>query len=113
MKQQEQVIFREVQRSPIWVWILILGISMLMWYGFIQQIILDIPFGDKPAPNGVLIVMWLLFGIAFPVLMLGVLKLIIEVREKVFMSALFLFIFNISSTFSKIYIIMNALLTVR
>lgn len=82
MKQQEQVIFREVQRSPIWVWILILGISMLRWYGFIQQIILDIPFGDKPASNGVLIVMWLLFGIAFPVLMLGVLKLIIEVREK-------------------------------
>ncbi|HDR8433327.1 TPA: hypothetical protein QC285_003101 [Bacillus cereus] len=82
MKQEEQVIFREVQRSPIWVWILILGIAILMWYGFIQQIILDIPFGDKPAPNGVLIVMWLFFGIAFPVLMLGVLKLIIEVREK-------------------------------
>ncbi|SCM94658.1 Uncharacterized protein BWINRASL_02272 [Bacillus mycoides] len=82
MKQQEHVIFREVQRSPIWVWRLILGIAILMWYGFIQQIILDTPFGDKPAPNGVLIVLWLFFGIAFPILMLGVLKLIIEVREK-------------------------------
>ncbi|UYX50035.1 DUF6141 family protein [Bacillus thuringiensis] len=83
MKQQERIIFREVQRpQQIWAWILILGIAALMWYGFIQQIILDTPFGDKPAPNGVLIALWLFFGIAFPVLMLGVLKLIIEVREK-------------------------------
>ena len=83
MKQQEQVIFREVQRPrQIWVWILIFGIATLMWYGFIQQIILDTPFGDKPASNGVLIVLWLFFGIAFPVLMLGALKLIVEVREE-------------------------------
>ncbi|HFJ9426626.1 DUF6141 family protein [Bacillus cereus] len=83
MKQQEQVIFREVQRpQQIWIWILILGIAILMWYGFIQQIIFDIPFGDKPAPNGALIVLWLVFGIASPILMLGVLKLIIEVRGK-------------------------------
>ncbi|MGG5765675.1 MULTISPECIES: DUF6141 family protein [Bacillus cereus group] len=113
MKQQEHVIFREVQRSPIWVWILILGIAILMWYGFIQQIILDTPFGDKPAPNGVLVVLWLFFGIVFPVLMLGVLKLIIRSVKKVFMFVLFLFIFNISSTFSKIYITMNALLIVH
>jgi len=62
MKQQEHVVFREVQRpQQIWVWMLILGIATLMWYGFIQQFILDIPFGDKPASNGVLIVLWLFF----------------------------------------------------
>ena len=64
MKQQEQVIFREVQRpQQIWIWILILGIAILMWYGFIQQIIFDIPFGDKPAPNGALIALWLVLGL--------------------------------------------------
>ena len=82
MERQAQVVFREVQRPrQIWVWILILGSAALLWYGFIQQVIFDTPFGDKPAPDGVLIVLWLLFGIVFPVLLLGMMKLIIEVRE--------------------------------
>jgi len=52
-----------------------------MWYGFIQQIIFGIPLGSKPAPDAVLAVLWFIFGIVFPVIMLCLLKLIIEVRE--------------------------------
>lgn len=82
MGKQEHVVYREVQRPrQIWIWILVIGIAIMMWYGFIQQIILDIPFGDKPAPNGVMIVLWLFFGVIFPVLFIGIMKLIIEVRE--------------------------------
>lgn len=114
MKQQERIIFREVQRpQQIWVWILIFGIAALMWYGFIQQIILDTPFGDKPAPNGVLIALWLFFGIAFPVLMLGVLKLIIEVREKGLYVRFVPFHFQYKQYLFKIYVTMKALLTVH
>ena len=82
MGKQEHVVYREVQRPrQIWVWIMVIGITIMTWYGFIQQIFLDTPFGDQPAPNGVLIVLWLLFGVVFPVLFLGIMKLIIEVRE--------------------------------
>lgn len=52
-----------------------------MWYGFIQQVILGVPFGDNPAPDVMVIIFWLVFGNIFPVLMLGMLKLITEVRD--------------------------------
>lgn len=82
MGKQEHVIYREVQRPrQVLVWLLVLGIAVLIWYGFIKQIIFDTPFGDNPAPNGVMIVLWLLFGIIFPALFLGIMKLIIEVRQ--------------------------------
>ena len=74
--------FREVQRpQQIWVWILVLGIAIMMWYGFIQQIIFGIPFGDKPAPNMMMVILWIMFGIAFPIIMLGMIQLITEVRD--------------------------------
>ncbi|BBI35497.1 hypothetical protein KCTCHS21_48960 [Cohnella abietis] len=51
-----------------------------MWYGFIQQIIIGVPFGDKPAPDAVFVALWFVFGIVFPIFMLKI-KLIIEVRD--------------------------------
>ncbi|MFD0710497.1 DUF6141 family protein [Paenibacillus sp. GCM10027626] len=81
MKNQTKVIYREVQRPRqfLW-WLLVLLVTVFMWYGFIQQIILGIPFGSKPAPDAVLVALWFLFGIAFPIIMLRLIKLIIEVR---------------------------------
>ncbi|MFS0784591.1 DUF6141 family protein [Bacillus sp. 1P06AnD] len=82
MEKQEGFIFREVQRPrQIWFWILILAIATLMWYGFIKQVIFGIPFGDKPAPNTVLTILWVIFGIAFPSGLLLGFKLITEVRK--------------------------------
>lgn len=81
MKQQKHVIFREVQRPrQIWLWALILLIAAFMWFPFIQQIIRGIPIGDKPAPDVMLVIFWLIFGIGFP-LALGFMRLITEVRE--------------------------------
>ena len=52
-----------------------------MWYGFIQQLIIGVPFGNKPAPDVMMVILWVIFGIAFPITMLRIVKLIIEVRE--------------------------------
>lgn len=41
--------FTETQRfSQWWLWILIGGITALIGYGFVQQVLLGTPFGDKP-----------------------------------------------------------------
>lgn len=41
--------FTETQRfSQWWLWILIGGITALIGYGFVQQVLLGMPFGDKP-----------------------------------------------------------------
>ncbi|SOC15749.1 hypothetical protein SAMN05880501_108137 [Ureibacillus xyleni] len=81
MGGQENVIYREVQRPrQIWIWILILLIAALFWYCFIKQIIFKIPVGNNPAPNFVMVILWMMFGIVFPLCLLYFMKLIIEVR---------------------------------
>ena len=72
--------FREEQRfRQIWIWIIILGIAALMWYSAFTQIIQRRPFGENPAPNSLLIIFWILFGIGLPALLLSA-RLITEVR---------------------------------
>ncbi len=72
--------FREEQRfRQIWIWFLILGIAALMWYSAFTQIIQRRPFGENPAPNSLLIIFWVLFGLGLPVLFFSI-RLITEVR---------------------------------
>jgi len=78
----DNVIFREVQRlRQIWIWGLVFIIAAFAWYGFIVQVIMGTPFGSKPAPDAALLFIWIVFGIIFPFLMLGFLKLVTEVRN--------------------------------
>ncbi len=63
-----------------WVVLIVVAVTSLMWYGFIQQIIYGYPFGTNPASDPVLIVLWLLFGIGFPIFFLS-LKLTTTVTE--------------------------------
>ena len=73
--------FHEQQRfQQVWIWFLVLGIAVLIWYSAIQQIILRRPFGSRPAPDTLLIIFWLLFGIGLPVLIFTA-RLITEVRS--------------------------------
>ncbi|WP_209976043.1 DUF6141 family protein [Paenibacillus eucommiae] len=82
MINQNKVIYREIQRPrQLLLWLLALLVTVFMWYGFIQQIIFGIPLGSNPAPDAVLVALWLIFGIAFPIIMLIWMKLIIEVRD--------------------------------
>jgi hypothetical protein len=42
------------------------GITVLSWASFVQQIVLGRPFGSNPEPDGAVWLLWLGFGIAFP-----------------------------------------------
>jgi hypothetical protein len=47
-----KTLFTEKQKfRQIWLLIIIIGISGVMVWGFVQQIIFGIPFGNKPAPD--------------------------------------------------------------
>jgi hypothetical protein len=75
----ENVYYREVQRfNQWWLWLLIIGIAGLLWYGFIQQIVFGTPFGSKPAPDAVMWIFWIIFGISFPLLFYAT-RLIVKV----------------------------------
>lgn len=79
MAKKEQVLFREVQRGSVVIWVPTVIVAGILWYGFIKQVILGHPFGDNPASDSLTVILWLVFGIGFPVFA-GSLKLITEVR---------------------------------
>jgi len=79
--QKNKVLFREVQRFPqTWILILIVVLVVFSWYSFFQQIVLGKPFGTNPAPDLMVWIIWLLFGIGLPWLF-WVSKLIVEIKE--------------------------------
>lgn len=69
MEGPNETWYREVQymRHIWWVMLLVLGIALLMWWGFIQQIVLGEPWGSNPGPDWIMWLTWLIFGIGFPV----------------------------------------------
>ena len=73
--------YSEVQRvRQIWIWLVVLFLAGLFWYIFVKQVIMGIPLGSRPAPNLILAVFWLIFGIGFALLFISA-KLITEVRN--------------------------------
>ncbi len=62
-----EVYFRETQRfTQWWLWVIVIGVAFLQWDAFIRQILLGQPFGDRPAPDALIIVFLLLFGLGLP-----------------------------------------------
>jgi hypothetical protein len=52
----ETITFHEVQRlSRWWVWTAVVAMNVLFVYALVQQVLLGRPFGNKPAPDWVLI----------------------------------------------------------
>jgi hypothetical protein len=78
----EDIIFREEQKiaKVWWTTLIIATVTALMWYSFIQQIILGQPFGTNPGPDWMVWLFWLLFGIGFPIVW-AMMKLVVEVRS--------------------------------
>ena len=70
------------------MWVIILGIAVFIWYSTYQQIILGIPFGDNPAPDPVLIIIWLVVGIGFPIALFSM-KLTMKMDSQEFSYRLF------------------------
>ena len=72
--------FHEEQRfRQPWLWLLILGVAGVQWWGWLQQIWLGRPFGDNPAPDWMMWLFWAAFGVGLP-LFFRALRLVIEVR---------------------------------
>ena len=68
-------------RRVWWVMLLVVGIAALMWWGFIHQILLGQPWGNKPAPDWMMWLFWLFFGIGFPLFFVS-LKLVVTVQAE-------------------------------
>ena len=65
----QRIFFKEKQRfnhwSMWWLWIILFGLDLLLFYGLYVQLVLGVPFGDKPASDaGLLFATFLLVGIS-------------------------------------------------
>ena len=81
MSNLERPLFTEVQRfKQKWIRLMVIATSGPIWYGFIYQIILGKSLGDKPAPDILLWLFFLLFGIGMPWFIIA-LKLIVQVKK--------------------------------
>ncbi len=60
--------FSEFQRFRRW-WIALLLVILVVvfWWGFVVQIVLGNDWGNRPAPDIVVWIVWLVFGIGLPV----------------------------------------------
>ncbi len=80
MNNSSNTFFHEVQPLRAWwIWLVILIPVVLGWWLFIEQIVFGTPVGTNPAPNAVAVVIWLVFGIGFPLFFYST-KLITDVR---------------------------------
>lgn len=73
-------LYGEVQRfrQPL-LWALVLGIAGVSIWSFVQQIILDQPFGTNPAPDWAVVLIAVVFGLGLPAFFYS-LRLITEVK---------------------------------
>ncbi len=79
--QNGTVYFREEQRfTQPFIWVLILPLSLLAIVGFYQQIIMGRPFGDNPAPDWMICLIFVLIGLGLPYFFTR-LRLVTEVKE--------------------------------
>lgn len=76
-----KLIYREVQQfRQSWIWLLLALVAGISWYGFLQQIVFGNPFGNRPAPDVAMWIIWIIFGVGFPAFFYYM-KLIVEVRN--------------------------------
>ena len=59
--------FKERQKfTKWWIWLILIGLGAIAVYGVIQQILLDIDFGNKPISNiGMIIFTFFVFGFMY------------------------------------------------
>ena len=81
LNRPTRVLFREVQHfRQLWLWFIVLAIAGIAIYSVIQQLVLGRPFGNNPAPDPLVLVIGILFGLALPSLFC-VMNLTTEVHE--------------------------------
>lgn len=80
----DQVLYREVQRFRQWWFLaLVAGTAWIAWSAWIQQIVLGEPFGTQPASDLMIWALWLVLGLAVPVVALGLRLVTLVTRQAV------------------------------
>ncbi len=73
--------FHEVQQfRQVWIWVLVCALAGLMWYAAVSQLLLHRPYGDRPMPDILLVIFWIIFGLGLPALFFFG-RLVTEVRD--------------------------------
>ncbi|MDD3622188.1 MAG: DUF6141 family protein [Methanofollis sp.] len=72
---------REVQHPHPLIRMVILGIAALTWWGAVQQLFLGVLFGTNPAPDRMVVLIFVVCGLLFP-LFFVVMTLTVEVRDE-------------------------------
>jgi hypothetical protein len=77
---RDKPLFREVQRwrDVWWVMAVVFGQAALQWWIFLEQIVGGRAVGNNPGSDAAVIVIWLIFGVGFPLFFLW-LRLEVEV----------------------------------
>ncbi len=80
MNNKGEVLFHEAQPARMW-WarLIILAVAAFAWWFFIEQIAFRTPVGTNPASDLVVAIIWLVFGIGFPLFFYSM-KLMTDVR---------------------------------
>jgi len=75
------LLYRENQkwRDVWWVMALVFGLAALQWWIFFTQIVRGVQVGNNPGSDALVIIIWMIFGVAFPVFFLW-LHMVVEVR---------------------------------
>jgi hypothetical protein len=68
-------------RRVWWIMLVVGLIAVINWIGFVQQILLGRPFGSNPGPDWSVWLLWLGFGIAFP-LAFWTMRLVVDVSPQ-------------------------------
>jgi hypothetical protein len=78
----QRVLYHEEQRKlPVWFRLVMLLVALPFWILFVQQALPGYPFGEKPAPDAALWILWLLFGIGLPVTIFSI-KLVVWIDDQ-------------------------------
>ena len=82
MSQTSTTLYREEQEfRSWWMWLIVGFVAAIQWWGFTQQIVRGKPWGNKPAPDWMMVILWIVFGMGLPVFFLYT-KLIITVSNE-------------------------------
>jgi hypothetical protein len=73
-------LFHEVQRFRMWMfWVPIAIVTFVVWWQFVEQIVLGSPQGSEPIPDWAAWALTIVFGLGFPVFAL-VVRFVTEVE---------------------------------
>ncbi|MFC2156892.1 DUF6141 family protein [Acidobacteriota bacterium] len=67
MEEHSGTLFHETQRfNQWWIWLIVLLTAGIAWYGAYVQLLLKTPFGNNPAPDTLMWILWIVVGVLFP-----------------------------------------------